>query len=80
MINYQRKDQRKKQYNLQDAFIQADYNRFVIDFSGDGSGAYMFSVALGGGIQDAVLTSQLVTDNDWDGAWQSTYFEADDYW
>ena len=58
MINYQAKDQRKKQYNLQDAFIQADYNWFVIDFSCGGSVAYLFSVALGCGIQDAVLTSQ----------------------
>lgn len=80
MINYQPKEQRKKQYNLQDAFMQADFNRFVIDFSGDGSGAYLFAVTLGGGIQDAVLTPQLATDYDWDGAWQSAFYEADDFW
>ena len=74
--NYQKQGQRKKQYNLQDAFMQADFNRFIIDFSGDGSGAYLFAVTLGGGIQDAALTPQLSSDYDWDGAWQSAYFHA----
>ena len=78
--NYQKQGQRKKQYNLQDAFMQADFNRFIIDFSGDGSGAYLFAVTLGGGIQDAALTPQLSSDYDWDGTWQSAYFEAEDFW
>lgn len=78
--NFQKKGERKKQYNLQDGFMQADFNRFVIDFSGDGSGAYLFAVTLGGGIQDAVLTPQLSTDYDWDGIWQVANDEADDYW
>ncbi len=80
IVNYQSIDQRKKQFNLQDGFMQADFNRFVIDFSGDGSGAYMFSVTLGGGMQDAVLTPQLTTDYDWDGDWQYAYHEEQDYW
>ncbi|PKF55652.1 hypothetical protein CW748_12405 [Alteromonadales bacterium alter-6D02] len=79
-INYQAKGDRKKQYNLQDDFVQADFNRFVIDFSGDGSGAYQFVVALGDGVQDAVLTPQLTTDSDWDGAWEFAIDENDDYW
>ena len=78
--NWQKHGERKKQYNLQDAFMQADFNRFVIDFSGDGSGAYIFAVTLGGGIQDAVLTPQLSSDYDWDGIWQSAFFEHADYW
>ena len=80
MINYQPANQRQKQYNLQDAFMQADFNRFVVDFSGDGSGAYLFAVTLGGGIQDAVLTPQLATDYDWDGAWQSAFYESEQFW
>lgn len=78
--NFQAQDERKKQYNLQDGFMQADFDRFVIDFSGDGSGAYLFAVTLGGGIQDAVLTPQLSTDYDWDGIWQVANFETQDYW
>ena len=78
--NWQKQGERKKQYNLQDAFMQADFNRFVIDFSGDGSGAYQFAVTLGGGVQDAVLTPQLTTDADWDGIWQSAFYEYKDYW
>lgn len=80
IINNQSIEQRKKQYNLQDAFIQADANTIVVDFAGDGSGAYLFSLGLGGGIKDAVLTPQLTTDSDWDGAWQYGIYEADDYW
>jgi hypothetical protein len=80
IINKQSVTQRKKQYNLQDAFIQADANTVVIDFAGDGSGAYLFSLGLGGGIKDAVLTPQLTTDFDWDGAWQYGIHEEDSFW
>ncbi len=80
ITNFQTNDERKKQYNLQDAFIQADANTVVIDFAGDGSGAYLFSLGLGGGIKDAVLTPQLTTDYDWDGAWQYGIYEAENYW
>lgn len=80
MINNQSFEQRKKQYNLQDAFIQADANTVIIDFAGDGSGAYLFSLGLGGGIKDAVLTPQLTTDFDWDGAWQYGIHEEEKFW
>lgn len=80
IINWQKIGERKKQFNLQDGFIQADFNRIYLDFSGDGSGAYLFVVGLGGGVQDAVLTPQLTTDNDWDGDWQTSYYEAADHW
>ena len=65
---------------MQDAFIQADANTVVIDFAGDGSGAYLFSLGLGGGIKDAVLTPQLTTDFDWDGAWQYSIHEEESFW
>ena len=67
LINYQKRDARQKQYNLQDGFMQADFNTIMLDFAGDGSGAYLFSVTLGGGIQDAAMTPQLTVDYDWDG-------------
>ncbi|WP_125563482.1 DUF5916 domain-containing protein [Pseudoalteromonas rubra] len=80
IINYQDEASRQKQFNIQDAFMQAEFNRIVVDFAGDGSGAYEFAVTLGGGTQDAVLTPQLTKDSDWDGDWQSATFEAEDHW
>ncbi|MCF2910559.1 DUF5916 domain-containing protein [Pseudoalteromonas sp. DL2-H2.2] len=80
IVNYQDEASRQKQFNIQDAFMQAEFNRIVVDFAGDGSGAYEFALTLGGGTQDAVLTPQLTKDSDWDGDWQSATFEAADFW
>lgn len=80
ITNFQAKGQRQKQYNLQDAFMQADFNNIIIDFAGDGTAAYLFSMTLGGGVQDAAMTPQLLRDYDWDGIWQVAHAETDDYW
>ena len=80
IINYQSAETRKKQFNIKDNFMQGEFNRIYLDFGGDGSSGYLFATTLGGGTQDAVLTPQLTTDYDWDGDWQSQYFEHDDYW
>ena len=80
IINHQSASERKKQYNLPDGFIQADFNRIYVDFSGDGSAGFIFVPALGGGVQDAVLTPKLSSDYDWDGVWEYQYAEFDDYW
>ncbi|MDK1287512.1 DUF5916 domain-containing protein [Pseudoalteromonas umbrosa] len=80
ITNFQPEHSRQKQFNLQDGFMQADFNRVYIDFSGDGSSAYLFAITLGGGIQDAVVTSQRTTDHDWDGDWQSAYHEYVTHW
>ena len=80
IINYQNKASRKKQFNIKDNFMQGEFNRVYLDFGGDGSSGYLFATTLGGGTQDAVLTPQLTTDFDWDGDWQSQYFEHEDYW
>lgn len=80
ITNFQAKGARQKQYNLQDAFMQADFNNIMLDFAGDGSAAYLFSMTLGGGIQDSAMTPQLTTDEDWDGIWQVAHQETDSYW
>lgn len=80
ITNFQAKGARQKQYNLQDAFMQADFNNIIVDFAGDGSAAYLFSMTLGGGIQDSAMTPQLTTDEDWDGIWQVAHQETDNYW
>lgn len=60
--------------------MQADFNRVVVDFSGDGSSAYQFSVTLGGGSQDGVVTPSLNVDYDWDGDWHYANHIDDTYW
>ncbi|KID58169.1 hypothetical protein JF50_05585 [Pseudoalteromonas luteoviolacea] len=80
ITNYQIEGRRKKQFNLQDGFMQAEFNRIYLDFSGDGSSAYLFATTLGGGKQDAVVTAQRSIDHDWDGDWQSAYYESPTYW
>lgn len=80
ITNFQAKGQRQKQYNLQDGFMQADFNSIFIDFAGDGTAAYLFSMTLGGGVQDSAMTPQLTTDDDWDGIWQVAHAETDSYW
>ncbi|KZN50223.1 DUF5916 domain-containing protein [Pseudoalteromonas luteoviolacea] len=80
IINYQPENQRKKQFNLQDGFMQGEFNRIYLDFSGDGSSAYLFATTLGGGKQDAVVTPQRTTDMDWDGDWESAFDEQPLYW
>ncbi|MEJ6474899.1 DUF5916 domain-containing protein [Pseudoalteromonas piscicida] len=78
--NFQKEAERKRQFNTHDRFMQADFNRIVVDFSGDGSSAYQFSVTLGGGTQDGVITPSLNVDNDWDGDWQYANHIEDTYW
>ncbi|KZN65331.1 DUF5916 domain-containing protein [Pseudoalteromonas luteoviolacea] len=80
IINYQPENLRKKQFNLQDGFMQGEFNRIYLDFSGDGSSAYLFATTLGGGKQDAVVTPQRTTDMDWDGDWESAFDEQPEYW
>ncbi|MCF2860416.1 DUF5916 domain-containing protein [Pseudoalteromonas sp. SMS1] len=80
ITNYQPVTQRKKQFNLQDGFMQGEFNRVYLDFSGDGSSAYLFAATLGGGKQDAVVTPQRTTDTDWDGDWESAFYEHAEYW
>lgn len=80
LVNYQPRGARQQQYNLQDGFMQADFNTIVLDFAGDGSAAYLFSVTLGGGIQDGAMTPQLTVDYDWDGEWQAANHQTDDDW
>ncbi|AUJ69406.1 DUF5916 domain-containing protein [Pseudoalteromonas sp. NC201] len=78
--NFQNEAERKRQFNIHDRFMQADFNRVVVDFSGDGSSAYQFSVTLGGGSQDGVVTPSLNVDYDWDGDWHYANHIDDTYW
>ncbi len=49
---------------------QVDRVSFMIDFDGDASAGYAFSVAASGDIADEVITLENQFSEDWDGDWQ----------
>lgn len=63
-----------------DAQARADRVNLMIDFEGEGSTAYEFTVSISGGIQDAIITGQNSYKYDWDGVWQHAVAEAADGW
>jgi hypothetical protein len=63
-----------------DAQARADRVNLMIDFEGEGSTAYEFTVSLSGGIQDAIITGQNGYKYDWDGVWQQAVAETADGW
>ncbi len=52
----------------------------MIDFDATGQVGYEFSVGLGGGVRDGLITNQNVFDRDWDGAWQHAVRETPEHW
>jgi hypothetical protein len=63
-----------------DAQARADRFNVIIDFEGEGSTAYEFTVSLSGGIQDAIVTGQNNFRYDWDGVWQQAVAEDEEGW
>lgn len=63
-----------------DAQARADRVNLMIDFEGEGSTAYEFTISLSGGIQDAIITGQNGYNYDWDGAWEHAVAEDGDGW
>lgn len=52
----------------------------IVDFDGAGQIGHEFSVGLGGGVRDGLLTNQNEFDRDWDGLWQHAVRETADRW
>ncbi|HEY5807876.1 MAG TPA: DUF5916 domain-containing protein [Povalibacter sp.] len=52
----------------------------IVDFDATGQVGYEFSVGLGGGVRDGLVTNQNKIDRDWDGVWQHAVHESDDQW
>ena len=48
----------------------------MVDFDATGQVGYEFSVGLGGGVRDGLITNQNKFDRDWDGAWQHAVRET----
>jgi hypothetical protein len=53
---------------------------FMVDPDLSGQVGYEFSVALGGGIRDGIITNQKVFDRDWDGRWSRAVHEDETQW
>jgi len=60
--------------------LSGDYVQLLIDFDATGQVGYEFTVGLGGGVRDGVITNQVQFDRDWDGVWNSAVRETDDQW
>lgn len=52
----------------------------LVDFDANGQVAYEFSVGLGGGVRDGIVTNQNEFNTDWDGVWQRAIRETEDRW
>jgi hypothetical protein len=52
----------------------------MVDFDANAQIGYEFTVGLGGGIRDGLITNQNKFDRDWDGAWQHAVYETEQQW
>lgn len=62
------------------ASLAGDSVTLMIDFDATGQVAYEFSVGLGGGVRDGLVTNQNQLDRDWDGEWRHAIQETDERW
>ncbi len=53
---------------------------FMVDPDLSGQIGYEFSIGLGGGMRDGLITNQKVFDRDWDGTWSRAVFEDEAVW
>lgn len=60
--------------------FHGDSVSFMVDFDADGRVGFEFSVALGEGIRDGLITNQNELNADWDGVWQHAVQESADQW
>jgi len=52
----------------------------MVDFDANAQIGYEFTVGLGGGVRDGLITNQNKFDRDWDGAWQHAVHETEQQW
>lgn len=60
--------------------LVGDTVSLMVDFDGTGQVGYEFSVGLGGGVRDGLITNQNQFDRDWDGAWRHAVRESEQQW
>ena len=71
---------RSRDQSRRDAMGQVDRVNLMVDFDGDGRSGYAFTVSLGGGITDEVISNQNNFNDDWDGNWRHAVSEDEDGW
>jgi hypothetical protein len=52
----------------------------MVDFDANAQVGYEFTVGLGGGIRDGLITNQNKFDRDWDAAWEHAVAESEGQW
>ncbi len=60
--------------------LTGDSVTLLVDFDATGQTGYEFSVGLGGGVRDGIVTNQNSFDRDWDGRWTHAVRETPDQW
>ncbi|HWK74783.1 MAG TPA: DUF5916 domain-containing protein [Povalibacter sp.] len=60
--------------------LVGDSVSLMVDFDANAQVGYEFSVGLGGGVRDGLVTNQNKFDRDWDGTWWHAVRETDDRW
>ncbi len=63
-----------------DAVPNSDAVTAIIDFDGNGSRAYEFTVSAGGTQTDGIWSGENILNTDWDGVWQSAVASTDEGW
>lgn len=71
---------RSRQRTQRDQFGSVDRVNFVVDYNADGGTGYNFTLTLGQGVMDAVVSNENVFRQDWDGDWQHAIAEQTDGW
>jgi uncharacterized protein DUF5916 len=73
-------ERRIKPRTPRDRVANGDFVGLVVDFDATGQVGYEFTVGLGGGVHDGLVTNQNKFDNDWDADWQHAVSETDGQW
>lgn len=71
---------RTRQRTQRDEDAAVDRVNLMIDFDGDGSTGYNFTINLTDGIVDAVITNENSFSKDWDGNWKHAVSEDEQGW
>lgn len=66
--------------SARDEWVSRDNISFTLDPSGDGVGAYWFTLALGGSVQDGTVVPERNFNNEWDGPWEGATAVVDGGW
>lgn len=71
---------RTRQRSQRDEMGPVDRVNLMVDYDGDGRTGYNFTISLGDGITDEVITNENNFNDDWDGNWQHAVSEDDSGW